>query len=186
MDQNINSYSSNLSDEALLLIHAKFSDDERKYYQLNQGALENSLNKEQRQIYDEAINSLKENNGVNSYYYIAGKAGTGKSFLIKSIISWCIANNKTYISTASTGIAASIINGTTFHSAFQVFEDGTNIYSSLRVSSMRGQAINRVNLIIVDEITMLKKKTLEVASDALNRMRRTQICNDNSVDLPFT
>lgn len=50
---------------------------------------------------------------------------------------------------------------------------------------MRGQAINRVNLIIVDEITMLKKKTLEVASDALNRMRRTQICNDNSVDLPF-
>lgn len=26
---------------------------------------------------------------------------------------------------------------------------------------------------------------MEVASDALNRMRRTQICNDNSVDLPF-
>ena len=81
---------------------------------------------------------------------MSGKAGTGKSFLIQSIQIWCIANNKSFVTTVNTGIAASIISGTTFHSAFQVFENDNNIYSSLRISSERGRAINRTYLIIVD------------------------------------
>lgn len=134
LDQNIYSYSSELSDEALKLIHAKFSEEERLSYQMSLNTIENLLNN------DEAIMS-KKNDGINACHFISGKAGTGKTFIINSIIKWCIANNKTFISTASTGIAASIINGTTFHSAFQIFEEGNNIYSSLRASSQRGQAL---------------------------------------------
>lgn len=52
-------------------------------------------------------------NGKN--VFITGSAGVGKSMLIKMIRDWCNLDGKKIMVTATTGVAAANVNGTTFH-----------------------------------------------------------------------
>lgn len=47
--------------------------------------------------------------------FITGSAGVGKSLVISHIRDWCRDNNKKIMVTATTGVAAANVNGTTFH-----------------------------------------------------------------------
>ena len=79
----------------------------------------NSLNREQHYIYDQIISRLENLQQVCAF--IQGKAGTGKSFLINILIKFLISKSIPYIVYASTGIAASLIGGSTVHSAFGIY-----------------------------------------------------------------
>ena len=71
-----------------------------------------SLNKKQEKV----LNELRKGNNV----FLAGSAGTGKTFVLNKYIDECITNNKNVIITAPTGIAALNLDGTTMHSAFSI------------------------------------------------------------------
>lgn len=66
------------------------------------------LSKEQ----DQVLNLVKARKSV----FFTGSAGTGKSVLLREIISWCRSSDICFAVTASTGIAAVNINGCTLHS----------------------------------------------------------------------
>ena len=78
---------------------------------------------------------IRIGDGNNSRFFVYGKAGTGKSFLIHMIQYFCIAYGYSFITTGSTGIAASIINGQTFHSAFSIYTSTDGPISTINIEN---------------------------------------------------
>lgn len=115
----------------------------------------------------------------NDNFFITGKAGTGKSFLLDVFRR---TTNKEYIVLAPTGIAALNVKGVTLHSAF-----GYNNLVSLDVDAISNESIilksekkmilRKVSTIIIDEISMVRADTF----DKIDKILR--VINQN--DSPF-
>jgi hypothetical protein len=98
-----------------------------------------------------------------------GGAGSGKSNVIRICSSWAEKilrkagdhpNKPRVLLTAPTGTAASIIGGTTLHSAFNFsFGDDLKPLSDKKLDELRC-ALSDVKLIIVDEISMMRSDLL--------------------------
>ena len=94
--------------------------------------------------------------------FLTGKAGTGKSFVINEFIKRC---NKNVAKLGTTGIAAVNIGGQTVHSFFGInpFEvyNGRN---AKRLTAQKRDVINKTDVIIIDEVSMMRVDVL----DAIN------------------
>ena len=90
--------------------------------------------------------------------FITGDAGAGKSYIIDKYIKDMKGRGKNVVITASTGIAATSINGTTFHRAF-----GYPTVPMVPASSFRMMVkgtLKVADIIIIDEISMLRRDVL--------------------------
>ena len=97
---------------------------------------------------------------ANRCVFITGPAGTGKSVLIRYLVSDVFHSTRVHLC-SSTGISAYNIKGMTVHSFIA------------RLSIKGGpMALNLApnDIIIIDEISMLGKKTFEDLSDAIQRL----------------
>lgn len=95
--------------------------------------------------------------------FLTGKAGTGKSFVIKELISRL--KNKKFVALAPTGTAANNINGQTIHSFFALSPFGVLTFSECNfVKSEKRRLWNALDIIFMDEVSMLRPDTL----DAIN------------------
>lgn len=102
----------------------------------------------------EALEILKTGSNV----FLTGEAGSGKSYTISQFVDWLKEEKKGYAITASTGIAASHINGTTIHSWI-----GMGIRRNLtkeQVNFIKNnewirEKIKETQVLIIDEISML-------------------------------
>ena len=145
----------------------------------------NSLNREQHYIYDKIISRLENLQQVCAF--IQGKAGTGKSFLINTLIKFLISKSIPYIVCASTGIAASLIGGSTVHSAFGIYskkeQDIETILCSIDVSKPNGYAISFASVIIIDETTMISANILNSIDKGLKKIMSQK--SDANYDKPF-
>lgn len=120
------------------------------------------LNEEKTEIYN-----LMEN--TNSNLFITGKAGTGKSYLLKYFRT---KTKKRVLYTAPTGIAALNISGTTLHSAFGFNNLSEN--NPIRLSQNQRELFKNIDTLIIDEISMVR-------SDVFNRIDLIlQYANNNS------
>ena len=61
---------------------------------------------------EKALDILKSGANV----FLTGEPGSGKTFTVGKFVEWMDQNNRSYAVTASTGIAASHLNGSTVHS----------------------------------------------------------------------
>ncbi len=115
-----------------------------------------------------------------SNIFLTGSAGTGKTYLLKSFIKYL---NKYKIAsgvTASTGIAATHINGQTIHSWI-----GMGIKDQMSQKDLHFLMLNKAlkkklektKVLIIDEISMLHQKQLNLVNSIL------QYANDS--ELPF-
>lgn len=112
-----------------------------------------NLNEKQKNV----IELVKEGKNV----FITGSAGTGKSYILKYITNYLRNVNKKYAITALTGCAAILINGQTIHSYLCL---GLNNNSATYVYNKYKNAlkkINNLNVIIIDEISMMDSDLLE-------------------------
>lgn len=109
---------------------------------------------------DEALEILKSGANV----FLTGEAGTGKSYTINKFVEWLYSTNKNYEITATTGIAASHINGITIHSF-----SGMGIKRRLtdaqiafiRNNQWKAATIRETDVVIIDEISMMDAVALE-------------------------
>lgn len=83
---------------------------------------ENLMNDQQKYVMDIVKYAFQSSNN-QIIQYIDGKAGTEKSFVIRAIQNFCTIHNIPYLTCASTGIAASLISGSTAHSSIVLFLD---------------------------------------------------------------
>ena len=120
-------------------INCAFTDQEITDATHRLQTIQTQLNCDQRTVFDHVSQTLDL--GSLLTVFVSGKAGTGKSFLIDAITALLTSKNVSYITCASTGIAASLIRGRTVHSAFGIFTNshGETI-SSLTISRPAGHA----------------------------------------------
>ena len=95
--------------------------------------------------------------------FLTGKAGTGKSTFLKYI---CANTSKEHVVLAPTGIAAVNVGGQTLHSFFKIpfkplLPDDPDfsprrIRKTLRYSAQKVKLIKKLELIIIDEISMVR------------------------------
>lgn len=107
---------------------------------------------------------------TNRSFFLTGKAGTGKSTFIKYV---CANTKKKFIVLAPTGIAAINVGGVTLHSFFHLpfhllLPDDPNyqlskgrLYKSLKYNRSKRKMIEAVELIIIDEISMVRPDMLD-------------------------
>lgn len=109
--------------------------------------------------------------------FLTGKAGTGKSTFLKYI---CENTKKKHVVLAPTGIAAINANGSTMHSFFKLpfhplLPDDPNlslqkgrIHEFLKYNKQHRKLIEKTELIIIDEISMVRVDII----DAIDRILR--------------
>ncbi|CCW70641.1 unnamed protein product [Phytomonas sp. Hart1] len=111
--------------------------------------------------------------------FVGGKAGTGKSFLLREIVHKMRLRGIRVAVTASTGIAALNIGGNTFHSVFgvPVYQDDEAVGKRRTLSTRTPKAyekkltydekvLSQVDVILIDEISLLHAGYLEALERA--------------------
>jgi len=113
--------------------------------------------------------------------FLTGKAGTGKTTFLHNLKK---SNQKRMIVTAPTGVAAINAGGVTLHSFFQLpfgpFVPGSEAYgrrNQHRFSREKKNIIKSLDLLVIDEISMVRADLLDGVDGVLRRHRRN--------DLPF-
>lgn len=112
------------------------------------------------------------------HIYLTGRAGTGKTTFLKSLSAFC---PKQFLVAAPTGVAAVNAGGVTLHSFFQIplgpYLPGQSDRSQdnrrfFRFSKVKKQIINGLDLLVIDEISMVRADLLDALDAVLRRLRR--------------
>ncbi|MDR0224609.1 MAG: helix-turn-helix domain-containing protein [Myroides odoratus] len=137
----------------------------------------------------EATYVLQFINETKQSIFLTGKAGTGKTTLLKEIVN---STHKNTVIVAPTGIAALNAGGVTIHSFFHFplaafipdavnppifseyvkFENRVSIKKHFRMSNMRRSLFLNLELLIVDEVSMLRADVLDAMDFMLQTIRR--------------
>ena len=104
--------------------------------------------------------------------FLTGKAGTGKTTFLKTIVE---RSRKRPIVVAPTGVAAVNAGGVTIHSFFQLplspYVPGAKIESKYDFGREKRKIIASIDLLIIDEISMVRADLLDAIDDVLRRFR---------------
>ena len=109
--------------------------------------------------------------------FLTGKAGTGKTTFLHNLRR---ENAKRMVILAPTGIAAINAGGSTLHSFFQLpfspYIPGAN-YSkeSFKLNKQKVRMIRGLDLIVIDEISMVRADLLDSVDNVLRRVRRSAL-----------
>jgi len=104
--------------------------------------------------------------------FLTGKAGTGKTTFLKTVVE---RSSKRSIVVAPTGVAAINAGGVTIHSFFQLpfspYIPNTRIKSDYKFSNEKRRIIASLDLLIIDEISMVRADLLDAVDSVLRRFR---------------
>jgi len=133
--------------------------------------------------------ALKFINHTNRSVFLTGKAGTGKTTLLKEIIK---TTHKNVVVVAPTGIAALNAGGVTIHSMFQLpfggflpthaqaphisdyvkFENKDSLRRHFNMRAEKKAVIMGMELLVIDEVSMLRADLLDAMDYMLRSVRR--------------
>jgi len=108
--------------------------------------------------------------------FLTGEPGSGKTYVVNKYIAALRAHGLNVAVTASTGIAATHIGGVTIHSWCGI---GIKDYLSKRElefiadNERLSKKILETHVLIIDEISMLEAKTLEMVDQVLRQVRNS-------------
>ena len=104
--------------------------------------------------------------------FLTGKAGTGKTTFLKTVVE---KSRKRPIVVAPTGVAAINAGGVTIHSFFQLpfspYVPGAKVDSKFEFSRDKRKIIASIDLLIIDEISMVRADLLDAIDAVLRRFR---------------
>lgn len=112
-------------------------------------------------------------------FFVSGKAGTGKTFVLECIVQQMEAKGKSVAVTAPTGVAAHNAGGKTIHSFFGLpqytYSPGKGVVCRLKTSDR--EVIKALDVLIIDEISMVRCDLLDMVDKVLRQIR--------DIDKPF-
>lgn len=134
---------------------------------------------------DEQIFDLIEN--TNRHVFLTGKAGTGKTTFLNNFVK---KSRKKHIVVAPTGIAAVNAGGVTIHSMFglplrsfvptiertntELANNISDLLPHFRYRKEKLKLLREIEIIIIDEVSMLRADVLDMMDWALRTARRNQ------------
>lgn len=111
-----------------------------------------------------------EHTGIS--IFLTGKAGTGKTTFLRTLKE---KSSKRSIIVAPTGVAAINAGGMTIHSFFQLplspFAPEANFKNRFDYSKEKRKIIRTLDLLIIDEISMVRSDVLDAIDSVLRRFR---------------
>lgn len=96
--------------------------------------------------------------------FLTGKAGTGKSTLLKEFIE---NTQKRVVVLAPTGIAAVNVGGQTIHSFFKFRGNGNGI------TAAKNELLNHIDTIVLDEVSMVRADVVDAMDLVLKKSRES-------------
>ena len=116
-------------------------------------------------------------NQTSEHIFLTGKAGTGKTTFLKHIRT---NTHKRVLVAAPTGVAAVNAGGVTLHSLFQLpfepyvpgYSDNSSRKNFFRFSKQKLDLLKQMELLIIDEVSMLRADTLDAIDALLRNIRR--------------
>ena len=107
--------------------------------------------------------------------FFTGSAGTGKSYLLKRIISSLPPD--TTFATASTGAAASLIGGTTLHAFAGIGTGNGTLEHCISLASRESHAViwRRCCCLVIDEISMIDAEFFDKLEAVARSVRRNRM-----------
>ena len=144
------------------------------------------------QIISEAAEfTLRFINQTHRSVFLTGKAGTGKTTLLREIIQ---TTHKNTVVVAPTGIAALNAGGVTIHSMFQLpfggfipdnsaphfsdsvkFETKSTLVRHFKMSGLKKSVIRNMELLIIDEVSMLRADLLDAIDFMMQSVRKKKM-----------
>ncbi|MFN8261398.1 MAG: helix-turn-helix domain-containing protein [Chitinophagales bacterium] len=118
--------------------------------------------------------------------FVTGKAGTGKTTFLRSIQKNTLKNT---VVAAPTGVAAINAGGMTLHSLFQLpfnaflptqqrvpsnFSNIPSLFENFKFSKAKMELLKELELLIIDEVSMLRCDTLDCIDTILRTLRKNQ------------
>lgn len=135
-----------------------------------------------------AAYTLRFINQTQRSVFLTGKAGTGKTTLLREIIE---TTHKNTVVVAPTGIAALNAGGVTIHSMFQLpfggfipdnsapnfsestkFETKATLRRHFKMSGLKKSVIRNMELLIIDEVSMLRADLLDAMDFMMQTVRK--------------
>ena len=139
-------------------------------------------------ISEAAVYTLQFINQTQRSIFLTGKAGTGKTTLLREIIQ---TTHKNCVVVAPTGIAALNAGGVTIHSMFQLpfggfipensipqfsentkFETKATLRRNFKMSGLKKAVIKNMELLIIDEVSMLRADLLDAIDFMMQNVRK--------------
>jgi ATP-dependent exoDNAse (exonuclease V) alpha subunit len=120
---------------------------------------------------DTALSILK----LGHTAFLTGAAGAGKSYVLRAFVKYLKEHGVPYAVTASTGIAATHINGTTIHSWSGIgIKERLTAYEleALEEKQPLYKKWTTTQVLIIDEVSMLHATFLETLDSVAKHMRR--------------
>jgi hypothetical protein len=135
---------------------------------------------ERNEIFELAFRFITE---TSENIFLTGKAGTGKTTFLKYLKDNC---TKNVVVAAPTGVAAINAGGVTLHSLFQLpfhpFLPTRNhkeeLLGKIRYNKQRQQLLRKMELLVIDEISMVRCDVMDAIDTILKSIRR-------NYDMPF-
>lgn len=130
----------------------------------------------------EMLNRFVQNTDV--HIFLTGKAGTGKTTFLRNL---AISSSKRMVIVAPTGVAAINAGGVTIHSFFQLpfgpiipdvqhTNDGGQQSLSIlsnKINNTKLKIMRSLDLLVIDEISMVRADLLDAIDSVLRRVRRS-------------
>jgi nucleoside-triphosphatase THEP1 len=115
-------------------------------------------------------------NNTNLSIFLSGKAGSGKTTLIHNLESLTYKN---FLVVAPTGVAAVNAKGVTIHNLFQlpvgnIYTPGSLTLKNARLSSEKRKLILGIDLLVVDEVSMVRADVLDSVDQVLKNVRNSE------------
>ena len=139
-------------------------------------------------ISEAAAYTLRFINQTHRSVFLTGKAGTGKTTLLREIIQ---TTHKNTVVVAPTGIAALNAGGVTIHSMFQLpfggfipdnsapqfsdstkFETKATLRRHFKMNGVKKSVIRNMELLIIDEVSMLRSDLLDAMDYMMQSVRK--------------
>ena len=133
--------------------------------------------------------------------FLTGKAGTGKTTFLKYIRE---NGFKKMAVTAPTGVAAINAGGTTLHSFFQLpfgpflpaaqhgwnaespaYSDPNSLFRNIRFNAPKRELLQELELLIIDEISMVRADTLDAVDTILRHFRQQPLLPFGGVQMLY-
>ena len=139
---------------------------------------------------NEPIAQLAETliSNTHNHVFLTGNAGTGKTTLLRKIVGQ---THKNFVIVAPTGIAALNAGGVTIHSLFQLpfgmflpvrnyetsatdlrINDKEKLMSNMQLSNNKRKLLKELELLIIDEVSMLRCDLLDAIDFELRVVRK--------------
>lgn len=120
---------------------------------------------------DEALAILESGRSV----LLTGAAGTGKTYVLHKFIKRSKKRGKSVAVTATTGLAATHLNGTTIHAWSGIgVQDAIDKYMAAKLGKSRQELIRKANILVIDEISMLHDFRLDMVDEILRLVREKE------------